>query len=639
MTPVPEKALAEKPAEKLNKFEKFKLEKDGLAVRSELEHFAEIGWEAMDETDRIHRLKWMGIFFRPVTPGKFMMRLRMPSGIMTSAQSIVLGQIIQRYGDDGCADITTRQNIQLRGIRIEDVPEIFNQLQSVGLTSVQSGMDNVRNITASPVSGIDAAELIDTRDLVQQVQDLITSNGQGNPRFSNLPRKFNIAIGGCPDNSIHAEINDIAFVPAFNPLDHEIIGFNVVVGGFFSASRVEAAIPMNVWVAPDDVVDLCGAILDVYRDHGPRANRQKSRLMWLIDEWGIEKFRSAVEQQLGRSLAAAAAKDEINWDKRDHLGFYPQKQSGLNYAGLHIPAGRIFADDFFELARLAEVYGSGEMRLTVEQNVIIPNIPDSRLEPFKAESLLQRFSPNPGSIARGMVSCTGAQFCNFAMIETKNQAIELSAALDAELDLPKTVRMHWTGCPNSCGQPQVADFGFMGTKARVEGKTVPGVDLFMGGKVGKDAHLGEKVMKSIPVTELKPFLRQVLIEKFGATLKPGVNPTDSTQFTLPETSTEASTEATGSKSVKSAILMFKQSGHEIVCDSGKSILHIATAAKIAIETDCESGTCGTCKHRLVEGTVEYPNNPPAALSDAEQGQYVLACSAHPVGRVVLSELH
>jgi ferredoxin-nitrite reductase len=614
-------------SEKLNKFEKFKAEKDGLAVRTELEHFAQIGWEAMDETDRIHRLKWMGIFFRPVTPGKFMMRMRLPSGIMSSAQSRVFGEVIQRYGDDGCADITTRQNIQLRGIRIEDVPEIFRKFDSVGLTSVQSGMDNVRNITASPVSGIDGAELIDTRELVQQVQDLITSNGQGNPRFSNLPRKFNIAIGGCPDNSIHAEINDIAFVPAYK---NDVIGFNVVIGGFFSASRVEAAVPMNVWVAPSEVVDLCGAILDVYRDNGPRANRQKSRLMWLLDEWGVEKFRAEVENQLGRALLSAAAKDEINWDKRDHLGVYPQKQTGLNYVGIHIPAGRIFADDFIELARLAEVYGDGEMRLTVEQNVIFVNVPDSRVELLLQEPLLQKFKPNPGTLARGVVSCTGAQFCNFAMVETKNQAIELAAALDAELDVPQTVRMHWTGCPNSCGQPQVADLGFMGTKARKDGKAVPGVDLFMGGKVGKDAHLGEKVMKSIPTEELKPFLRQVLMDKFGATLKPGVTVTDSTDLVLPSENA-----ATATQVVKPAVVIFNKSGKEINCDNSKSILKIATAAGVTIETDCQSGTCGTCKQRLIEGAVEYPNNAPAALSDAEQTTHVLTCSAHPIGRVVL----
>lgn len=169
----------------------------------------------------------------------------------------------------------------------------------------------------------------------------------------------------------------------------------------------------------------------------------------------------------------------------------------------------------------------------------------------------------------------------------------------------------------------------MGTKARVDGKTVPGVDLFMGGKVGKDAHLGEKVMKSIPLTELKPFLRNTLIEKFGATLKPGVAPTDSTTLVLPDVT------ATAPQEVKSAVVVFNKSGKEIACDNGKSILHIATAAGVAIETDCQSGTCGTCKQRLVEGTVEYPNNAPAALTDAEQAQYVLTCSAHPVGRVVL----
>jgi ferredoxin-nitrite reductase len=611
---------------KLNKFEQCKADKEGLAVKAELEHFAAIGWEAMDEDDRLLRLKWLGIFFRPVTPNQFMLRLRLPSGILTSAQSRCLGDVIQRYGDDGCADITTRQNIQLRGIRFEDFPDILRRLAAVGLTTVQSGMDNVRNITASPVAGIDGAELIDTRELVQQVQDLITNNGEGNSAFANLPRKFNIAIGGCPDNSIHAEINDIAFVPAFNG---ETIGFNVVVGGFFSASRVEAAVPLDVWVPPSQVVALCEAILLLFTAHGPRANRQKSRLMWLIDEWGIPKLRSEVAQFMGQTLSPAMAQDAVNWAKRDHLGIHPQKQAGLNYVGLHVPAGRMFADDFLELARLAEVYGSGEIRFTVEQNVILVNVPDANCELLQAESLLQRFQLNPGNITRGMVSCTGAQFCKFAMVETKNSAIALAAALDQELDVPQPVRMHWTGCPNSCGQPQVADFGFMGTKARKDGKTVPGVDLFMGGKVGHEAHLGTKVMKAIPTEELQPFLRDVLMAQFGATVKPGVVPIGSTDLKLPAVG------ETKAQEVKSAVVVFHKSGKEITCDNTKSLLKIATAAGIAIETSCQSGTCGTCKQALISGQVEYPDNVPAALSDAEQALYVLTCSAHPVGRVVL----
>lgn len=496
-----------------NKFERIKAEKDGLAVKSDLENFAQIGWEMMNETDRDYRLKWLGIFFRPVTPGKFMMRLRLPNGILTSGQMRVLAGIVDRYGEDGSGDITTRQNLQLRGIRIQDVPDIFKQLESAGLTSIQSGMDNVRNITGSPVAGIDADELIDTRGIVRKVQDMITNNGEGNPSFSNLPRKFNIAIAGCRDNSVHAEINDIAFIPAYK---NGILGFNVLVGGFFSAKRCAPAIPLNGWVDPRDVVKLCEAILVVYRDHGLRANRQKSRLMWLIDEWGLEKFRAEVEKQLGFPLPTAAPKDEIVWEKRDHIGIHAQKQPGLNYVGLQVPVGRFCAQDMWELARMAEVYGSGEIRLTVEQNVIIPNIPDSRLEVFKKEPLLEKFSLNPSPLSRALVSCTGAQFCNFALIETKHRALALIQELEAELHLPKVVRIHWTGCPNSCGQPQVADIGLMGTKVRKNGQTLEGVDIYMGGKVGKEAVLGTCVQKGIPCEDLKPILRQLLIDNFQA---------------------------------------------------------------------------------------------------------------------------
>lgn len=500
-----------------NKFEKFKSEKDGLAVRDELDYFANIGWEAMDKTDLEHRLKWVGIFYRPVTPGKFMMRMRLPNGILNSEQMRTLGEVVQRYGDDGNADITTRQNLQLRGIRIEDVPDIFRRLKAVGLTSVQSGMDNVRNITGSPVAGLDGDELIDTRELVQKTQDMITNYGEGNPEFTNLPRKFNIAIEGGRDNSVHAEINDIAYVPAYK--DGEL-GFNVLVGGFFSAKRCEAAIPMNAWVrANDDVVDLSRAILEVYRDHGLRSNRQKARLMWLIDEWGLEKFRDAVETQYGRPLATAAEKDEIDWEKRDHIGVFKQKQAGLSFAGLHVPIGRLYAQDMFDLARIAEVYGSGEIRLTVEQNVIIPNIPDENLEAFLSEPLLEKFTIHPQPLERALVSCTGAQFCNFALIETKNRALNLIRDLDQELEMTQNVRIHWTGCPNSCGQPQVADIGLMGTKVRKDGKTVEGVDLYMGGKVGKDAHLGTCVQKGIACDDLIPVLKQILVEQFGAKLK------------------------------------------------------------------------------------------------------------------------
>ncbi len=499
-----------------NKFEQIKMDKDGLAVKAELDHFAQIGWESVDKDDLEHRLKWVGVFWRKRTPGKFMLRLRIPNGTLNSSQLQRLASFIEPYGEDGVADITTRQNLQLRGIQLADIPDIFRQLQDVGLTSVQSGMDNVRNITGSPLAGIDPDEVFDTRVLTQQVQDMITNSGEGNQEFTNLPRKFNIAVAGCRDNSVHAEINDLAFVPAYHEGE---LGFNVLVGGFFSAKRCAETLALNVWVQPDEVVDVSRAILVIYRDHGLRLNRQKARLMWLLDEWGVEKFRAEVEALLGKSLTPAAPTTIVDQPKRDLVGVFPQKQPGMNVVGLQVPVGRLQAQDLTEIARLAQEYGDGDIRLTVEQNVLIPFIPDARLEAFLAEPLVLKYSPNPGPLLRSLVSCTGNQFCNLALIETKNRAVALAETLEATLDMPQPVRIHWTGCPNSCGQPQVADIGLMGTTVRKDGKAVEAVDIYMGGEVGHEAKLGSCVRKGIPCEDLQPVLQELLIEYFQAVPK------------------------------------------------------------------------------------------------------------------------
>jgi ferredoxin-nitrite reductase len=540
-----------------NKIEALKAAKDGLAIKAEIARFAEIGWEAIDDDDLQHRLKWLGVFFRKSTPGRFMVRMRIPNGLLSSDQMRVLASVVEKCGEHGVADITTRQNIQMRGILIEDVPEMFEKFRSVGLTSVQSAMDNIRNITGSPVAGIDANELYDTRELAIQVQNLLTSNGEGNSDFTNLPRKFNIAIAGCRDNSTHAEINDLAFVPAFKEVSNAAaskpvaqgsdwktapsgfwhiynqaqggdvspqistdaspqFGFNVLVGGFFSAKRIAAAIPLNVWVAPEDVVALCEALLIVFRDNGLRENRAKARLMFLIDEWGIEKFRAEVEKQMGKPLATAALKDEIEWEKRDHIGVHKQKQAGMNYVGLQIPVGRMYATDMYEFARVADTYGNSDMRLTVEQNLLITNVSDEQVSALLQDSLLQKFPAEPDNLMRGLVSCTGSQFCPVAIVETKNRSLALTNQLIEDYHLPKVVRVHWSGCPNSCAQPQVADIGFTGCKTRKNGKVVDGVDIYMGGTVGKDSHLGTCVMEKVPCEDLREVVGKLLVEKFGA---------------------------------------------------------------------------------------------------------------------------
>ncbi len=619
---------------KLNKIEKVKAEKHGLEVKKELEHFAKVGWEAMDDADLTIRLKWLGLFFRPVTPGKFMLRLRTPNGILDSDKMRTFAEIIQRYGDDGSADITTRQNIQLRGIRLEDTPTIFEKLDAVGMTSIQSGMDNIRNLTGSPVAGIDPDELFDTRELNYKLQDMITNNGQGNYKFSDLPRKFNIAIEGARDNSIHAEINDVAFIPAYK---NDEFGFNVIVGGYLSAQRCAEAIPMGVWVpANDDVVELSRAILTVYTDNGLneglRENRGKARMMWLIDKWGMEKFRSEVEKEFGKPLAEAAPKDEITMEKRDHIGVHPQIQEGYSYIGLHIPAGRLDAESMFEVARLADVYGNGEIRLTVEENLIIPYVKNENVDAFLTEPILDRFSINPTPLTRSLVSCTGARYCNFALIETKARGLKLAQELDKELNIPQRVRIHWTGCPNSCGQVQAGDIGLMGTKAKKDGQVVEGVNLFTGGKVGKDAHLGSLAEKSIPCEDLKPILRDLLIRDFGATLKDGVVIED-TPVNGNGKSISGPLESKADISSTTNKIFFAQSWKEVGCSEDKFILEAAEAKDIAIESSCRAGTCGTCVGDLLKGEVKYDQDYDA-LSSLEAGQ-ILTCCAKPVGNIVV----
>jgi ferredoxin-nitrite reductase len=619
------------PKIKLNKVEKVKAAKDGLDVKRELEHFAQIGWEAVDKTDLETRLKWLGIFYRPVTPGKFMLRMRLANGVIDSKQMRVLASAIERYGDEGTADITTRQNIQLRGIHLEDIPEIFTKFKEVGLTSIQSGMDNVRNLTGSPVAGIDPDELIDTREMNQKVQDMITNNGEGNYSFSNLPRKFNIAIEGARDNSIHAELNDLAFIPAYR---NGVLGFNVLVGGYLSAQRCAESIPLGVWVPAEDqaVVDFSRAVLTVYNEFGGiaglRASRPKARLMWLIDTWGVEKFRKSLEQELGQTLADAALKDEITQDKKDHLGVHPQKQAGYSYIGLHVPMGRLSAEPMFELARLAEVYGNGEIRLTVEQNAIIPYVADENVETFLSEPLLKEFSINPSTLTRSVISCTGARYCNFALIETKQRALQLAQELDRELDIPQRVRLHWTGCPNSCGQPQAGDIGLMGTKVRQDGKAIEGAKIYAGGKVGQGAELGTVVNQGVAVNDLKATLRSLLIEKFDAKLKDGVVIEEPQAVVkIPQKSSSEPTSSIGTK------IFFANSWRESSCIESEHVLDAAEKAGIEIESSCRAGTCGTCTAKVLKGEVTYDSDYDA-LSGLEPGE-ILTCCAKPVSSIVV----
>ena len=509
------------PPSALSKVEQAKAELCGLDLAPRLEQLGRQGWESLDEATLTIRLKWLGIFFRPVTPGRFMMRLRLPNGVISAEQLAVLAEVVDRCGEHGSADITTRQNLQLRGLLLEDMAPLMAELERVGLTSRQSGHDNPRNITGNPLAGIDPEEIVDTRPLVDAIQAVLL--GPAGPR--NLPRKFNVAVGGAPDSFLLH--NDLAFLPAIREAE---LGFTVMVGGFFSAQRNELAIPLKLWLPAAQLPGFTLAALRHFEGAGNRQQRNKSRLMYLIDQLGLEGYRQAVlstwaelAAELGQGQAgdpATAATHDgshlVTRAPRDGLGVQSQKQQGLHWAGLHVPMGRLDAEGMVELARLARTYGSGELRLTEAQNALIVNVPGERVEALLAEPLLQRFRPAPSPLQAEAVSCTGNAYCSFALIPTKGTAQAVLEELERRIELPHAVRMHWTGCPNACGQPYMGQIGLMGAKARKDGQMVEAVKIFLGGAMDGEPKLAELHDKGVPLSDLPDALEQLLVERFGA---------------------------------------------------------------------------------------------------------------------------
>ena len=488
----------------LNKIERYKSEKDGLDIVPEVPRLAEDGWEKIGEGDR-ERLKWAGVFFRRQTPGRFMMRVRISNGLTNASQIRALAEITQEFGV-GYADITTRQQIQLRGFGIEHVPEIWKRLEAVGLVSLQTGMDNIRNVIGCPAAGLTRHELFDASPIAHQFTEMFLRN----KLFTNLPRKFNVGITGCTEHCTHSESQDLALTPAVRMAGgEEIHGFNVAVGGKMGSGGYRAASPLDVFVLPEDAADLCSHVTFIFRDHGPRATRTKARLAFLVDQWGVAKFRAELQRRMGRALQSAG-KDRRGAKTADHLGIVKQRQAGLSYVGLAVPVGRIADRELFDLARVAEAYGTGEVRLTTAQNVIIPNVPDEKVARLVAEPLLSVLRPNPPGVIRGLVSCTGIDYCHFALIETKELAVKTAEHLAANLPTNKRLTMHWSGCPAGCGNHLAADIGLLGKNVRVGGEIVEAVDVFVGGKSGPHAEPGRKILEDVPCCDLPQVLEQVI---------------------------------------------------------------------------------------------------------------------------------
>jgi ferredoxin-nitrite reductase len=496
-----------------NKVETTKQDKDGLDCLPDILKLAPANnWQELTEDDK-HRAKWHGLFFRKQTPGHFMMRLRANAGQMTAQQFRVIADISDEFGK-GFVDITTRQQIQLRWFALRDVEEIWRRLELVGIHSKQTGMDNVRGVCGCPVAGLTPSELFDASPVVKELSDLIV----GNREFTNLPRKFNVTITACLENCCHTETQDIALVPAYRELeDGKIDGFNIFVGGKQGSGGYAPATPLDVFVRREEAAALSGEIIRVFRDHGSRATRNRARLAFLIEDRGIAWLRAEVERRWGRALLKSGT-DLRKPHHVDHLGIHPQKHRAsdggpqLYYAGMLVPVGRITSAQLRGVADLADRHGNGDIRITPGQNIIIANIPEGHIGALADEPLLKELEIDPSPVMRGLVACTGTDYCHLALIETKGWAVQVARELEKRTagQKLKPLTIHWSGCSAGCGLHQVSTIGLQGCRSRVNGQVLDAAHVCVNGKTGPEPVVATDLMYDVPCEQLADALEPLV---------------------------------------------------------------------------------------------------------------------------------
>jgi len=481
----------------MNKIEEIKRNKDGLDVLADIRRYARLGFQAIAPDDEA-LFRWYGFYTqRPASDGFFMVRIRIPGGDLTKEQLRTIADLSREYGR-GLADLTVRQNIQLHWVRVDSLPDILDRLRSVGLSTTEACGDCVRNIINCPVSGVDQDELYDTTLLIKQTNDFFV----GNRDFSNLPRKFKIAITGCAVRCVYPEINDVGMF-AVRDSERGSFAFRVRIGGGLSTTP-RFSKDLGVLIGPEEAVELCGAIASVFRDEGNRENRKRARLKFLVEQWEIPRFREEVEVRLGRKLRRAPQPDAAPIAERDrsHLGIHGQHQEGFYYVGLSILGGRTSAKELKRLADLAEQHGSGRIRTTNTQNVILLDIPERRLEGLTRDLDRYGFEYQPSWSRKGIIACTGIQFCKLALAETKNRAVELNDYLESAVELEDAPRISVTGCPNSCGQHHICDVGLEGSLTTIDGVKKETFQVFLGGGVGSHETFGRRIGVRLPSENL-----------------------------------------------------------------------------------------------------------------------------------------
>jgi ferredoxin-nitrite reductase len=467
----------------------------------------------------VFRHKFHGLFYVAPAQNAFMCRLRMPNGILSAHQLRGLADVAVRFGG-GYADVTTRANLQIREIGAEHTLDVLTAIQDLGLTSRGAGADNIRNITGSPTAGIDAEELIDTRPLARALHYHILNHRE----LYGLPRKFNIAFDGGGRVGVLEDTNDIGFTAvsleeAIDAATPAGVYFRMALGGV--TGHGDFARDSGWLLAPEQCLAAADAVVRVFIAEGDRTDRKRARLKYVLERLGLERFLADVEALLPfrpRRVPVERCRPRGPLLKHGHIGVHAQRQSGLNYIGVVLPAGRMTAEQMRGLAALAERHGSGTIRLTVWQNLLISDIPDAVLAAAKAALEQLGLDWRASNIRGALVACTGNAGCKFSATDTKGQALALAAHLDRRVALDQPVNIHLTGCPHSCAQHYIGDIGLLGTKIGED--AVEGYVIYVGGGAGSERALAREIYPALPMAEV-PRRVEGLLRAYVAARKPG----------------------------------------------------------------------------------------------------------------------
>lgn len=524
---------------KRNPRERLKQEKMPLNIIHELPQLIEKGYEEIPEEDMV-RLQWYGLYHDKPRVGTFMMRIKIPNGILTPRKLRTIGGLSIKFSKN-FAELSTRQNIQLHYIRLQDLPETFETLQGAGLTTVGGCGDVVRNITGCPVAGLDQHELFDVRPIVMEVADFL----YGNREYSDLPRKHKITIAACPSQCNAPEIHCQGFIGVKKVEDgKERLGFAVRAGGGLSTvPRISK--PLGIFVEIPDVLPVIKAILDVWKeDLKYRLSFIKARLKFMVDDHGPEKFRELVEAKLGRKLEDLPELPKPSGET-DHLGIHEEKRKGLFYIGFPVFAGIITGKQMVKIANLVEAYG-GDIRLTRQQNLIITGVPQARLSEVLDRMEAIGFTLKVSKLRGTSIACTGQPYCNFAVAETKGTLMEIVTHLEEVFgEEIEGLKIYLDGCPHACGKHWVGDIGLQGTTATLpDGQKVPAYEIILRGGLGPQASIGKAVIRRVPLDQVKDYVER-LMKAYKAYIGNGGGPESFREFCLKHTDEELQRIASG----------------------------------------------------------------------------------------------